>query len=199
LKGSGDRDQLFRPRRVVMANDSEDARLVEDCRRGDDRAFEILVHRHSRTIFGAIYRMVRHYEDARDLSQTVFLKAYRELDSYDPRYKFFSWIYRIALNEALNHVKRAGRHEPLGDAEVVSGRSGPERVAEGSETSRLVQEALMRVKPDFRAVLVLRHFMDCSYQDIASILGIPEKTVKSRLFDARRELRELLSERGVRR
>ena len=199
MRGVEARDQLFRPRHVVMANDSDDARLVEDCRRGDDRAFEILVHRHGRAVFSAIYRLVHHYEDSRDLSQTVFLKAYRELRSYDPRYKFFSWIYRIAVNEALNHLKRAGRQEPLGDAEVVSERSGPDHAAEGSETSRLVQEALMSIKPDFRAVLVLRHFMDCSYQDIATILEIPEKTVKSRLFDARRELRDLLSERGVRR
>ena len=181
-----------------MTNDSDDAQLVEDCRRGDERAFEILVHRHSRAVFGAIYRLVRHYEDARDLSQTVFLKAYRQLDTFDPHYKFYSWIYRIAVNEALNHVKRAGRQEPLGDADVPSGASGPERAALGSETSRLVQEALMRIKPDFRAVLVLRHFVDCSYQDIATILGIPEKTVKSRLFEARRELRGLLSEKGVR-
>lgn len=182
-----------------MANESDDTRLVEDCQRGDQRAFEILVHRHSRAVFGAIYRLVRHYDDARDLSQTVFLKAYRQLGTFDPRYKFYSWIYRIALNEALNHIKRSGRHESLGDAEVPSARFGPERVAEGSETSRLVQEALMSVKPDFRALLVLRHFMDCSYQEMAAILGIPEKTVKSRLFDARRELRAILTERGVRR
>jgi RNA polymerase sigma-70 factor, ECF subfamily len=179
-----------------MTNETDDARLVEDCRGGDDRAFEILVHRHNRAVYNAIFRLVRHSEDARDLTQTVFLKAFRQLDSFNPKFKFYSWIYRIALNEALNHLKRDARHEPL-DADYPSGTRGPERAYEGSELGRHVQEALMRVKPDFRAVVVLRHFLDCSYQEIAQVLGIPEKTVKSRLFDARRELRDLLESKGV--
>lgn len=179
-----------------MTNEPDDARLVEDCRGGDDRAFEILVHRHNRAVFNAIYRLVRHPEDARDLTQTVFLKVFRQLETFDPRYKFYSWIYRIAINEALNHLKREGRQEPL-EGDTPSGARGPERELAGSELSRHVQEALMRLKPDFRAVVVMRHFLDCSYQEIAAALNIPDKTVKSRLFDARRELRQLLEGKGV--
>jgi RNA polymerase sigma-70 factor (ECF subfamily) len=140
--------------------------------------------------------MVRDRDDATDLTQTAFLKAHRELARFDERHKFFSWLYRIAINEALNHLKRNRRQEPL-DGDFASDDRDPERTLVGIETSQLVQDALMRVGPDSRAVLVLRHFHDCSYEEMALVLGIPEKTVKSRLFSARRQLRELLEAKGL--
>jgi RNA polymerase sigma-70 factor (ECF subfamily) len=140
--------------------------------------------------------MVRDRDDATDLTQNAFLKAHRELARFDGRHKFFSWLYRIAINEALNHLKRNRRQEPL-DGDFASDDRDPERTLVGIETSQLVQDALMRVGPDSRAVLVLRHFHDCSYEEMALVLGIPEKTVKSRLFSARRQLRELLEAKGL--
>jgi len=179
-----------------MANGTDDAQLVEECRRGDLRAFEVLVYRYQKPVFNVVYRMVRDREDARDLTQGTFLKAFQQLGSFDPRFKFYSWIYRIAINESLNHVKRAGRQEPLEDDRASAG-PGPDEDLAGLEMRRQVQDAVMTVKPDHRIVLVLRHFLDCSYQDIAEILGVPEKTVKSRLFSARQELRSVLEGRGV--
>ena len=179
-----------------MTNEPDDITLVQGCLGGDDQAFGVLVLRYQGPVFNAILRMVRDRDDATDLTQSAFFKAHRELARFDDRHKFFSWIYRIAINEALNHLKRNRRQEPL-DGDWASEDRDPERTLVGSETSRLVQDALMRISPDSRAVLILRHFHECSYEEMAVVLGIPEKTVKSRLFSARRQLRELLEAQGL--
>jgi RNA polymerase sigma-70 factor (ECF subfamily) len=179
-----------------MTNEPDDTTLVQGCLDGDDQAFGVLVLRYQGPVFNAMLRMVRDRDDATDLTQNAFLKAHRELARFDGRHKFFSWLYRIAINEALNHLKRNRRQEPL-DGDFASDDRDPERTLVGIETSQLVQDALMRVGPDSRAVLVLRHFHDCSYEEMALVLGIPEKTVKSRLFSARRQLRELLEAKGL--
>lgn len=179
-----------------MTNEPDDITLVQGCLDGDDQAFGVLVVRYQGPVFNAILRMVRDRDDATDLTQTAFLKAHRELARFDERHKFFSWIYRIAINEALNHLKRNRRQEPL-DGDWASEDRDPEKTLAGAEISRLVQDALMHISADSRAVLILRHFHDCSYEEMATVLGIPEKTVKSRLFSARQRLRELLEAKGL--
>lgn len=179
-----------------MANEPDDITLVRGCLGGDERAFEVLVLRYQGPIYNAVLRMVRDRDDASDLTQSAFLKAYQQLSRFDPQYKFFSWIYRIAVNETLNYVKRRNRQEPLVGDRASEDRS-PENLLVGTEVSRHVQDALMQISADYRVVVVLRHFHDCSYEDMAAILGVPEKTIKSRLFSARRQLRELLEARGL--
>ena len=179
-----------------MTGEPDDCALVQRCLGGDEHAFETLLLRYQGPVFNAILRMVRDRDDASDLAQTTFLKAYEQLGTFDPRHKFFSWLYRIAINEAINHVKRSGRLEPL-DGERASPARSPEAELVGSDLSSRVQDALMCISSDYRAVLVLRHFEGCSYDEIGAIVGVPEKTVKSRLFSARRQLRELLEARGI--
>ncbi|HUC43815.1 MAG TPA: sigma-70 family RNA polymerase sigma factor [Candidatus Sulfotelmatobacter sp.] len=179
-----------------MTDEPGDERLVAAARGGDEPAFGELVRRYQGPIYNAVLRMVRDAEDARDLSQTVFLKAFRELGSFNPRYKFYSWIYRIAINESLNHLKRSGRQEPL-TGDLRSGAEGAIEALVERERDRQVQDEIMRLRPDHRAVLVLRHFLDLSYEDIAEVIGVPEKTVKSRLFSARQELKDRLVQKGV--
>lgn len=179
-----------------MANEQDDIRLVQGCLGGDEHAFEILVLRYQGPIFNAVLRMVHDRDDASDLTQNAFLKAYQQLASFDSQFKFFSWLYRIAINETLNHVKRRGRQEPL-EGDQASADRDPEQAFLGADASRHVQDALMRIPAESRAVLVLRHFHECSYEDMATILGIPEKTVKSRLFSARRQLKERLEAKGL--
>jgi len=175
----------------------EDAELVRRTRGGDLRAFEGLVARYEQPVFHLALRMLGNHEDARDVTQTAFIKAYQHLDQFDGRSRFFSWIYRIAVNESLN--ARARRHPAveLDDALPWPGRS-PEEEAGQSELSRILQDVLMRLEPAQRAVIVLRHQLQLSYAEIAETLRIPEKTVKSRLFSARRALESLLRRRGVR-
>ena len=179
-----------------MMSEPDDNELVQECLGGDEHAFEILLLRYQGPVFNAMLRMVRHREEASDLTQTAFLKAYEQLKTFDSRHKFFSWLYRIAINEAINHVKRRGRLEPL-DGEWASTARNPEDTLVGADLSLHVQDALMRISSDYRAVLVLRHFEGCSYDEIAKIVGVPEKTVKSRLFSARRQLKEVLEARGI--
>ena len=177
-------------------SEPDDTELVRGCLGGDEHAFEILLLRYQGPVFNAVLRMVRDRDEASDLTQTAFLKAYEQLARFDSRHKFFSWIYRIAINEAFNHIKRRGRLLPL-DGEWASAERNPEDLLVGSDLGVHVQDALMSLSADYRAVLILRHFEDCSYDEIASIVGVPEKTVKSRLFSARRQLKERLESRGI--
>ena len=174
----------------------DDEMLVRNCLAGDRRAFAEIVSRYERVLYNAALRRLGNAEDARDATQNTFVKAWVNLGQFDQSRRLFSWLYRIALNESLNHVKRRGRQEPL-EGERASDAPDPERLVLGSDTSHHVQVALMKINEDYRAVLILRHFHDCSYEDMAGILGIPEKTVKSRLFSARRQLKELLEAKGL--
>jgi RNA polymerase sigma-70 factor (ECF subfamily) len=173
-----------------------DGALVQRCRDGDRRAFEQLVTRYQRPVFNAALRMLRNPEDASDVAQTVFLKVFEHLADYDPKFKFYSWIYRIALNESINVLGRRKRLEPLAGDEPDDSQ-GPEDELDGEQLGRGIQRALMRIKPEYRTVIVLRHFLDCSYHDMGEILELPEKTVKSRLFAARQLLRDVLRQDGA--
>jgi RNA polymerase sigma-70 factor (ECF subfamily) len=173
-----------------------DGMLVQRCLSGDKRAFEALVVRYEKPVFNAALRMLRNPEDARDVAQNVFLKVFEHLADYDSKYRFYSWIYRIAVNESLNTLDRRRHHEPIAGDEVDGG-IGPEAEVDGLQTSAGIQRALMTIKPEYRAVIVLRHFLDCSYQDMAEVLRLPEKTVKSRLFSARQLLADALRRDGV--
>jgi RNA polymerase sigma-70 factor (ECF subfamily) len=170
--------------------------LVERCRKGDQDAFAELVVRYQRPIYNAALWILRRPEDANDIAQIVFLKVAEQLDGYNPQFKFFSWIYRIAVNESLNMLRRNGREEALDDEiDLPDCEScNPEWQASEAQLSKRIQGALMSMATNDRMVLVLRHFSECSYQEIAEILDLDEKTVKSRLFEARQRLRNLLAD-----
>ena len=177
-----------------MDNDVDQA-LVERFRNGDRDAFTALMVRYQRPIYNAAFWIVRSADDARDIAQSVFLKVAERLDEFDDSHRFFSWIYRIAVNESLNLLRRNGHEEPLDDEiELPGGSDDPESQARDAERSRHIQRALLTMSAMDRTVIVLRHFSECSYQEIARVLDVDEKTVKSRLFEARRRLRELLTE-----
>ena len=174
-----------------------DEALVERLRGGDREAFTILVVRYQRPIYNAAYRILGNADDASDITQGVFLKVADRLGEYDAQYRFFSWIYRIALNEALNLLRRNGREDALGDdGDDLPGPEGddPERRASDAERSLRIQRALAGMKADDRVMITLRHFSECSYREIGEILELQEKTVKSRLFEARQRLRALLAD-----
>ena len=174
-------------------DEDDDQALVERFRKGDREAFTALMIRYQRPIYNAAFWILRSAEDARDIAQSVFLKVAEHLDEFDPRHKFFSWIYRIAVNESLNLLRRNGHEEPLDDeVDLPGGMDDPESQLRDAERSRHIQRALLTMSPMDRTVIVLRHFSECSYQEIAGILDVDEKTVKSRLFEARQRLRELL-------
>jgi RNA polymerase sigma-70 factor, ECF subfamily len=172
-------------------NVEDDQGLVRRCREGDRGAFGELVARYQKPVFNAALRLLHNPQDAMDVSQTTFLKAFEHLDGYDPSFRFYSWLYRIALNESFSALKSRKTQVPFDDAEPDES-PGPERQLESEQTGRAIEDALMRISPDLRSVVVLRHVMHMSYQDMGDILQLPEKTVKSRLYSARQLLREQL-------
>jgi RNA polymerase sigma-70 factor (ECF subfamily) len=172
-----------------------DANLVARCRGGSTEAFGTLVERYERVVFNLALRMVRDRDDAADITQSVFLLAYEKLDSYDPTYRFFSWLYRIAVNQTLNFLGRRRRFDPLDDDAPDVGDSA-DAACLRSEAADHVRRALASVAIDQRIVLVLRHFLFLSYGEIGAILEIPEKTVKSRLYTARQFLKDALVRQG---
>jgi RNA polymerase sigma-70 factor (ECF subfamily) len=155
-----------------------------------------LIDRYQRVLFNVSLRMVGNREDARDITQTVFLKAYENLGSFDRRHKFFSWVYRIMINESLNHLSRAKRMEPL-DESMESRVAGPDEECARNRLNDSIQSALEELSPDYRQVIVLRHFAQLSYEEMSGVLEIPEKTVKSRLHTARQLLGGIFSKHGI--
>ena len=171
---------------------TDDTKLIERCMSGDRTAFEALLVEYEKPVFNAAYRMLNSRDDARDVTQTVFLKVFENLDKFDPQRRFFSWIYRITLNESINWLGKANRLEPLAFEAADEGK-GPQQELESARVSEEVQTALMTIKTDYRTVVILKHILGCSYVEISEILDIPEKTVKSRLYTARQQLKDALT------
>ena len=181
---------------VCTVSDAAELDCIRRAQGGDARAFETLVDEYQGVLYHLALRMTGNPEDARDLTQNVFLKVWRNLGKYDAAYRFYSWVYRIALNEALNFVQRRKRHDEL-DERTVSTDPTPSEETSLREARRQIQDALMELTPEYRQVIVLRHYQNLSYEEIATVVGIPEKTVKSRLFTARQRLGVALQKRGV--
>lgn len=148
--------------------------------------------RYQRRLFNVALRMLGDAQDAEDVTQTVFQNAFLKLRTYDPKYRFFSWIYRMTVNESLNMLKRRRRVVTLEDV-LAAPAPAADHTAEIADR---MDQALLSLKPDDRAVVVLKHFVSFSYEEIAEVLEVPVQTVKSRLFTARERLRLTLQERG---
>ena len=172
-----------------------DSSLVIETLNGDREAFGRLVEKYERRIFNLAFRICGDYEDAMDVTQTVFVKAFERLETFDPSRKFFSWLYRMGVNESLNQVKRQRRIVHI-EFDPPSYAPGPEQQIIREESNGLVQSALKKLGEDQRVAIILRHFVDLSYRQMGDVLGIPEKTVKSRLYSARQRMKEILTEAG---
>jgi len=186
--------QLFGLSPVFISE--EDVLLVRQCLDGDKRAFEKIVDKYQKPIFNVTYRMLNSYDDAEDVTQSVFIKAFEKLETFNPKYKFFSWLYRIAINESLNFIEQKKRYEVL-DEELALEEQAADETYIDSETKQTVQDALMHLEIEQRAAVILKHFQDLSYKEIGFIFDIPEKTVKSRLFSARQQLKNILLRKAL--
>ena len=173
----------------------DDRALIERCIKGDRQAFDALLIQYEKPVFNAAYRMLNSREDACDVTQAVFLKVYEKFGSFDPSKRFFSWIYKITLNESINWLGKQNRLEPL-QYEVEDHGNSPEQEADSAQHANAVQAALMTITTDYRTVIVMKHFLGCSYMEISDVLDIPEKTVKSRLYTARQLLKDALTPSG---
>jgi RNA polymerase sigma-70 factor, ECF subfamily len=181
----------FSGSQVYLQQSVDDGALVQRSLEGDSAAFERLVDNYQRVLFSVALRLLGNYEDARDATQNAFIKVYQRLDTYDPQYRFFSWIYRILVNECLNAKRAHGVEQPLSDDH--RGPDDPGESLETAERKRAVRQAILALPLEYREVIVLRHFAALSYEEMAVAIGIPAKTVKSRLHTARQRLLEALA------
>ena len=177
-------------------DDVDEKTLVSRSLNGDPRAFETLIRLHEKVLYNVALRMTNNCEDARDLTQTTFLKAYRSLGSFDGRHKFFSWVYRILINETLNHLKRRRPQQQVAES-LASHEAGPEDLLQSRETRQRVYAALLELPADQRQLVVLRHLLEMSYPEIQEVVRLPEKTIKWRLYEARQALARVLKRHGV--
>lgn len=174
-----------------MTEDELDRMCVERCLKGEADAFEGILDRYERPVYNAVLRMGADREEARDVCQQIFIKVFERLDTYDTTRKFFSWLYRVAINEAINHMKSHRTWEPLSPS-LVYQHANPEEELENAEQQGEIQKALLVLEPKYRLAIIVRHFLNLSYEEAAQVLSLPVKTVKSRLFTARQLLRDIL-------
>jgi RNA polymerase sigma-70 factor, ECF subfamily len=175
---------------VYFSQDAEDRQLVARCLAGDVDAFAPIVGRYQRVLFTVAVRMLGDAEQAADATQDAFVKAYRKLDTFDETRRFFSWIYRILVNECLNERRSRRLHEPLSTDLAMDGT--PADLLEGNERRRRVRAAILALPTEYREVVVLRYFTGLSYEEIAEAVGLPARTVKSRLHTAKHRLAGML-------
>jgi len=187
----------------------DDAALLGQCRRGDMQAFGSLVAKYQDRVFNVILRICQNPADAEELAQETFLKALERLETFRGQSRFYTWLFRIAVNAALSHQRRAGRirFRPLpepGSMEQLAPSDGaaglgrrprdprPDQAAMTRESHQHLLQALADLEEDFRVVVVLRDIEDMDYKQIARVLDVPAGTVKSRLHRGRQILREKL-------
>jgi RNA polymerase sigma-70 factor (ECF subfamily) len=184
-----------------------DAELVASTLRGSQDAFRELVVRFERPVYSLVQRMVQNPATAEDLAQEVFLKAYRRLDSYDPQWKFSSWLFKIAHNTTIDQLRRGvpetvpleAEDAERGDlsavlADVAS--ESPHAAAERRDLGRSLERALAHLRPEYRVAVVMFYAQGASYQEICEVTGLPLGTVKTNLHRARKELAQVMTSLG---
>ena len=197
---------------VPMEPDREQ-KLIERLRQRDELAFNEVVGLYQTRVYNLVYRMLGNREEARDVAQEVFITVFKAIHLFRGESKFSTWLYRIATNHCKNRLKYLGRRavypktplDDLTEREQLESASmstsstveRPDRLIEGREVERLLQEALEELDEDHRLLIVLRDVQNLSYQEIAEITQLAEGTVKSRLHRARAALRALLVDKGA--
>ncbi len=184
-----------------------DQEVVERARQGREDGYRELLRRYQRPVFSLIYRMVRDRELSEDLAQETFVKVLNALDSYRPEFKFSSWIFKIANNAAIDHLRR--RQLPTLSLEGNPGATTPGRIeatslqlpdrsespldeVQARELGNAIEQAIGRLRPEYRSCIILRHIEGRPYEEIAEILDLPLGTVKTYIHRARSELKDML-------
>jgi len=180
-----------------------DAELVAAILKGEQELFSDLVQRYQGRLVNYLYRLLRNAPEAEDLAQEVFLKLYRALDRYDPSYKFSTWLFRVAQNAAIDQIRkrrlqlvsmdRAGDGTSgSGTWEFPSSDPSPYGDLRNTERGEAIQEAIDELPWDYRELIVLRHFGELSYDEIATLKDMPLGTVKNKLFRGRQMMKDKL-------
>src|SRR5882762_5378978 len=194
------------PPNSLSFSSAADRDLVISASNGLEGGFEELVRRYQRPISAYVYRMVGDYESALDLTQEIFIKIYGSLSRYRPEFKFSTWIYKIAHNAAIDHLRRnSGRERSLingtesdsYDLPIESDGLSPEQQSEREERRVEIESVVRSLPTTYRELILLRHSQDLTYEEIVEVTGLPLGTVKNRLFRARDMMRQQFLTRGI--
>jgi RNA polymerase sigma factor (sigma-70 family) len=192
--------------REIDLRHEEDEALVRRSQKGESAAFDVLVERYKERLYATVYHMTSNHEDANDLVQDTFIKAYKSLQSFRGQSSFYTWVYRIAVNRTINFVKRRKNRNQYSlddldsaiqsDPDLVEMQSHatPRREVGLNELQEKLNDALQKLSESHRAVVTLHDVQGMTHADIAKVMGCSEGTVRSRLFYARQQLQGLLSE-----
>ena len=187
----------------ALRPDADETELLERARNGDSQAFGLLVERYQRRVVGVAQAVVHNQDDAIELAQETFVRAYENLAKFESRSSFSTWLYRIAANLSIDFRRREGRHQVLrGEAaeneinRLPSPQGDSYQETVRTELSRRINEALKELTPEHRAVILLREVEGLSYDEISEVLQVPRGTVMSRLHYARGRLRATLKDVG---
>ncbi|UTW45509.1 RNA polymerase sigma factor RpoE [bacterium SCSIO 12696] len=181
---------------AVQSAQESDKQLVSRVQKGDKRAFDLLVLKYQHKVGAIVSRYISDHEEVNDVSQEAFIKAYRALKNFRGDSQFYTWLYRIAVNTAKNHLVARSRRPPasdvdVGDAEYYAGSdnlkdiASPEQQLFRDELKVVVDEAITNLPEELRSAVTLREFEGLSYEDIANVMDCPVGTVRSRIFRAR--------------
>jgi RNA polymerase sigma-70 factor, ECF subfamily len=188
---------------LTAVNDRD---LVASAISGFEGSFEELVRRYQRPISAYVYRMVGDYESALDLTQEIFIKIYNSLYRYRAEFKFSTWIYKIAHNSAVDHLRRnstreqsliSGTEDDQFELPIESGRLSPEQESERKERRSEIEAVVRTLPTNYRELVILRHSQDLTYEEIVEVTGLPLGTVKNRLFRAREMMRQQFVDKGI--
>jgi len=206
LSSGADADAKSKKKAMDEARKDEDQRLVARTQEGDAGAFDELVVKYTPRLYGLVYNMTSNHEDTNDLLQDVFSKAYKSIGGFRGKSSFYTWIHSIAVNMTLNFLKKRSRRFSLSlddvDSSIQSDKefleatasSSPVREADLSELQKRLNEAMMKLSDEHRAVVTMFHIQGMPHAEISKILRVSEGTVRSRLFYANRQLQNYLDE-----
>lgn len=173
-----------------------DLKLIRRCKRGEEAAFQAVLDRYRAPIYQLCWRMTRHDEDARDLAQEIFIKVFRLLDRFDEQYSFHSWLFRIASNHCIDHLRRqrlrflsleqdGGADGDEAPMQIPADGPLPDQAMQDRQALELLEEVVAELPPHYRTVTLLRYDQQLSYEEIAESLQLPLGTVKARIHRAR--------------
>ncbi len=190
----------------MSMNLTDENSVIERCKNGDREAFAYIVQKYMKPAYYVALGYVGNSDDALDLSQDAFVNAFRHIKRFDSSRSFFPWFYSILKNLCMNHLNRLRRHreqsiddtsDDAPETSIPVETVDPEQSAVRRDLAAKIGQAMRRLRPKEREIIILQHLQDFSYQEIADLLGIPIGTVMSRLYGARRSLRRELERMGV--
>lgn len=190
-----------------MFDRHQDLKTIRRCKRGEEDAFREILERYRGPIYNLCYRMSRNAEDARDLGQEVFIKVFSLLDRFDEDYAFSSWLFRIATNHCIDHLRRnrlrflsldgaTGQDGQEYEFQLPSDLPEPDQVLQRKEALERLEEVIGELPPHYKAITLLRHDQQLSYEEIADVLSLPLGTVKARIHRARNLVQQMLKARA---